>query len=208
MNFKEKAEERIEEWKTRAEELQLQLSLGRMEAIDELEKQKNNFKNFINDAKEKAFGFAENINPDKAKELREKFDDLQSQLAHGKTETKEAFEKQKEKINQGLDAVQSFLKENIEKAKSDDNLKTYIEGFEGKVEGFKTRLEAARLQFALGKADSRDEIEKNKEEIKVKLTEIRSKLDKNKEIAEEKWESFKNEMNEAFNHIKSAFSKL
>jgi hypothetical protein len=208
MNFKEKADEAIQEWKLRAEELQLQLSLGRMEAIDELEKQKSNFKSFINETTNKVNTMAEKINPEIASQLKTKFEEMQVQLALGQAESKEAFEKQKEKINQGLDSIFDLLKKGIKNAGMEENLNSFLEKFEGTTETFKTKLEAAKLQFALGKADAKDDLEKNKKEVTEKLNEIRSKIDSNKEIAEEKWEGFRTEISEAFNHIKTAFSKL
>lgn len=208
MNFKDKAEETIADWKLRAEELQLQLSLGKMEAMDELEKQTGNFKSFINETKEKAKDLADYINPEITNDLISKFEELQVQLALGKAETKDAFEEQKEKINQGLDSIQQLLQKGMAKAGMEENFNSFLEKFEGATENFKTRLEAAKLQFALGKADTKDEIEKQKEEVKAKLEEIRSKLDSNKELAEEKWDGFKAEISEAFGHIKNAFSKL
>ena len=102
----EKLDSIVQQVKTKVEELEVQLALGKAEAVDWLEREKKNIGTFLEKAKD-AVEKAENIGEEKKEELLTKYEELQVQLALGKAETREAFETQKSKIE---DAMKNFQK--------------------------------------------------------------------------------------------------
>ena len=69
-------------------------------------------------------------------------------------------------------------------------------------------MDTLRLQFALGKVELKDELEKGKNDISEKILTLKNKIETEKELAEGKIEGFKDEVTEAFSHIKKAIEKL
>ena len=159
----------MNEWRTRVDELKVQLNLGKMDAADAFEKQKDHLKDFINQAKQnldKGTDMAE----EQVKALRTKLEELRVQLSLGKADTMEAFEEQRKKIEPALHEV-------YESGKKAFNT-TYEQGsklFDHQSELFKTGLEVLQLQFALGKMEAKDEAEKLKKEISEKMEEMQTK---------------------------------
>ena len=90
------------------DELKVQLTLGKAEAIDFIEKQKANFKDVVSDVKGKV-AEADEAAAEKVAEggtkLRQKLDELELQLALGRMESRDEYEEQKGKITKAVAGV-------------------------------------------------------------------------------------------------------
>ena len=78
------------DWQKRMEEMQMQFSLGKMDAVDAFEKQKEQYRNSLvtlKDNLDKATDMAE----DKLAEMKVKIEELRLQLALGKADGMDAF---------------------------------------------------------------------------------------------------------------------
>ncbi|MFN6014984.1 MAG: hypothetical protein ACK47F_09885, partial [Flavobacteriales bacterium] len=89
------------------EKFQLQVSLGKMEALDKYEELKKSYANYSNEIKLKAEEGRE-----KLQELQSKFQHLQVQFALGKAETIETFEEQKHTILLAIHELEVTIKNN------------------------------------------------------------------------------------------------
>ena len=74
-------------------------------------------------------------------------------------------------------------------------------------------MQELKLQASLGKAEANDKYQEMKDkyqqmrqEAEEKIREYKEKYGENKEDADARWEYFVNEMEQAFEHIKNAFS--
>ncbi len=182
------------------EGVQLQFSLGISEAKQEFEKQKKNLDNFVGDVKSKVSETTEKLaQTEQGSKINSKLEELKLQLALGTADTKDAFEKQTESINNSIKSIKDDLGE-----KYPDLVKT----FDTNTDKLNSLMESIRLQFSLAKSDAQDVVEKNKKDISEKLTELVKMANENKGIAEEKFENFKDEIFDAFNHLKTAVSNL
>jgi hypothetical protein len=187
---KQKDEEKIQKLKSFIEEIELQLTLGKSELIEELEHQKKNLISFINEQKGKV-----NIE-EKTEMLKTFFEELQLQLALGKAETKDILEEQRDVILNKIDSIEQIIRtyeKNLEQKHE-----TFIEGF-----GFKTGrlinlMEITRLEFALGKADLKDEIEEKKKEVGNKLHSFIIDLENNAGPIEAKLKKIKEDLKAIF----------
>jgi ElaB/YqjD/DUF883 family membrane-anchored ribosome-binding protein len=178
---------------TELEEFQVQTALGKAEAQDKYEEVKKKFNQFIHNSE---FKFKEG--KEKIDELNTKFDELRVQLALGKAETKEIFKKQKKQLLSTLHDIEVKIKTNETFNKM--YALTLIE-----IEQFKIQLEILEQKFNKEKAEGKGTFEKGKEDFNSFINKFKGKYAKKKE--ETKLEHFQNEITEAFDHFKKAFSK-
>ena len=97
MDLKETIKGKLEEWKSDIESLQLTLHLGKADASDEFEKQKQNLSKWLTEAKEKLV----EIKDEKATDLKTKIEELELQAALGKAEGEDELKKQQKNIHDG-----------------------------------------------------------------------------------------------------------
>ncbi|MFI0431084.1 hypothetical protein [Mariniflexile sp. HMF6888] len=175
------------------EEFQVKAALGKAEAHDKYEEVKKKFNQFIHDSEFKIKGVKEKID-----ELHTKFDELRVQLALGKAETKDVFKKQKKQLLSTIHDIEVKIKTN--ETLNRMYALTLIE-----IEQFKIQLEILEQKFNKDKSETKDSFEKSKKDFNSFIDKFKAKYTKKKE--ETKLEHFQNEISEAFDHFKRAFSK-
>jgi ribosomal protein L29 len=175
------------------EEFQVKAALGKADAQDKYEDVKKKFNLFIHDSEFKIKGIKEKII-----ELNTQFDELRVQLALGKAETKEIFKKQKKQILLILHDIEVKIKTN--ETLNRMYALTLIE-----IEQFKIQLEILEQKYNRDKREVKDTFEKGKKDFNSFIDRFKGKYGKKKE--ETKLEHFQNEISEAFDHFKKAFSK-
>jgi len=186
--------------KKAAEELehfQLQFSLGKAQAKDLYEETKKNFNSYLHEAKLR-IGNAKEIAKEKSIQLKTVMEELQVQLALGKAETKDAFEEQRKKISHALSSLETLIRSN--KTSSEYYSKLMME-----TEKFKIKLDILRMQYKLNKLNKREDLNENKIDFSKKLSDIKNRLTKKEQEAEGKWEHFREEISDAYSHLKKAF---
>jgi hypothetical protein len=195
---KEKARIKAQEVKGFIEGLELQLSLGKADALDEFEKQKKNFKKFITETIETVTG------PEFGNNFKAQLEELLLQLSLGKAETRDAFEEQKENISNAI----KIIKEGNEEFKNviKEKYPQFFE-YDKKVDQFRTHIDMARLQFVLGKAELKEEIERDKTIFLKNLKGFKSILENEIEVAEDKLDDIRDEVIIAFEAFKTGLKK-
>jgi hypothetical protein len=174
------------------EESRVQLALGKAEAQDKYEEIKKKFNLFIHDSRYKIKGVKE-----KTEELNTKFDELRVQLALGKADSKEIFKNQKKELLLILHEIEVKIKTN--ETLNRIYALTLIE-----IEQFKIQLEILEQKFNKNKIEAQDNFQKGKKDFNSFVENFKGKYAKKKE--ETKLEHFQNEISEAFDHFKKAFS--
>lgn len=122
---------------------------------------------------------------------------LNLQLHLGAAEAKEAFETQKKELNGWLNEVKAQLDktEKISKEKATE---------------LKTKVEALQVQAALGKAETKDEFEKQQKELTKNIEELKVKLKNIYGTTKDKGSEWANEVEEELEdyHTKFDFFRL
>ena len=174
------------------EDFQLQLSLGKMEAMDAFYALKKSYGNFTHEIKLKAIHGKQNWD-----DILGKIQDLQVQLALGKAETAEVFEEQKKKIGLAIHSLQVAIKTNPTFIESNalfletlENLKLKLEILSEKLNPLKEKVST---EFTARKEQLEDAILQFKENIRRKST------------IDERFATFQDELSKAFSHFKKAF---
>lgn len=194
IQFVDKVIEALRKTATEIEEFRVQTALGKAEAQDKYEEVKKKFNLFVHDSEFKIKGAKEKID-----ELNAKFDQLRVQLALGKAETIEAFKKQKKQLLLTFHDIEVKIKTNETLNKM--YALTLIE-----IEQFKIQLEILEQKFKKDKVEAKDSFEKGKQDFNSFIDRLKDKYGKKKK-EETKFEHFQNEITEAFDHFKKAFSK-
>ena len=171
------------------EEFQVQLSLGKATASDKFEELKKELNRFIDENKSKASETKDKI--------QTTLDELRVQLALGKAETLDAFREQKKKLLALIHEIETKIKnsETVNNAYAF----TIIE-----LEKFKAQLEVIEGKYQDGKETLKEAFEKGKKELNSFIDSFKNKIS---EKDDGKWQHFQDEIAEAFNHFKKAFSK-
>jgi hypothetical protein len=168
--IKEKIYSFASQVKSKIEDLEVQLALGKAEAEDWLEEEKMKFSAFIGRVKG-AVDKAENIRKEKKEELITKCEELQVQLALGKAETREAFETQKSKIDVAMKNFQKGVQT------VDDELSDIPGLLENAGSQLISKLEAFEVQFELAKAESKGILEEKKKALSNQINKLKNKLE-------------------------------
>ncbi len=206
MNTDRSTEERVRaklnEWKAKLEQLNVQLHLGADEAKDEFENQKHNLHDWLNSAEQK-LDRSKKLTKETIADLRGKMDELRVQANLGVAEGKDALKEQQDNLNKGIRSLRSRFKD----AYSDvsDEIDDMSEEAREKLDDFHTRFDLFRLQMHLGKEEAKEEWERRKKELSQKLKDIDSKVDSAAKQGSEKLDNFSGEISDAWNHFLKAF---
>lgn len=174
------------------EEFQVQLALGKMDALTKYEELKHRFNERMNEVKN---------NVQKGQELWEEFkiqlEELQVQLALGKAESLDRFKEERAKILAKIHDIEHKIKSHP----------MFINWYPEVMEEFeKLKLKLEVLEdFADGaKVRAQEEISKRKEQVFSLIEDIQERL-KERNSKEFDWQVFQYEMSEAYSHMKKAF---
>lgn len=181
------------------EEFRVQAALGKAEAHDAYESAKKALNKYVHEVKGR-FENAKLAADQKSVELKTMFETLQVQLALGKADTKELFEAQVKKINKILGDIEVLIRKN-------KTAELYYAELQMEIEKFRIKLDILKLQFELRKIDVKEEFEARKREFSKALSDIKDNLLKRETKAENTWENFKDEITDAYSHLKKVFVK-
>lgn len=204
METKDKISEQIKDGKTFIDELKLQLHLGKSEAKDEFEKQKENLVHWVTKTSVK-LSELKDVRSKELTELRTKLDELQVQATLGKAETEDTIREQQKMISSKLNEINTKMK-GVYDHSSDEVEQMYAEVFK-EVTKYRAKFDVFRLQFHLGKEELKDKWNTKKDEFVTELENLKEKMENEKEEAKDTWDHFSTELNKSWEHLTSAFSK-
>ncbi len=193
-NFEEQLNHWVKEWHTRLEDMRVQFSLGKMDATDAFEKQKDLLRKTIEHWK-MHLDQTINTTEENGKKLKTSLETLMLQLNLGKADGKDLFEEQRKKIEDAMHRVFEDGKKAYE-----NNFEMLMKLYDNNAQAFKTHLEILQLQFALGKMNAKDEAEKIRKELEEKIKELQMQyVDQYKENVEH-WNT---QMKEGYEKMRS-----
>lgn len=178
------------------EEFQVQAALGKAEAKDKYEEVKKKFRLFKHESEFKIHGIKEKI-----EDANTRFDELRVQFSLGKTEAKDEFQERKKELLNLLHEIEVKIKTN-------ETLNKMYAIALIDIEQFKVQLEILEERFLKGKTkeQSQSTFQKASDEFNSFVQKMKDKYGK-KEVKVSRMEHFQNEISEAFDHFKNAFTK-
>lgn len=196
--IRERVHNRAERWEHRLEALEAQLESTGEQAMKRVQ-------DTAVALVEAAKALEHKLEP-AAQELRKSLEELRVQMALGKAETRDAFEAESKKVHQRLHAAEHLV----------DELGDEVEALAGKeTERFvrtgdrlRSELEAAELQYTLGRAEARDAVEEGRSELRDLVADARRELKEAGVEAGERWQVFEARMGVALSDLRAAFRAL
>lgn len=193
----EAGKEKVTQLKSFLDELEVQLALGKAEARDVFEREKKNLNQFLNEEKVRLQRMNE-MAEDHRRDLQMLFEKLEASLYKDFPTNKRKFDAFKKESLQAIYELEAGLKE----AYGDVG-----EEMQRKLDEFKAKLDAYRIQLALGSLEEETELTERRESLQKSIGEIRTRLAE-RTSQSGKVEHFVDEINESFEHFKKAFSDL
>ncbi len=189
----------LTEWKTRFEEMQVQFSLGKMDAADAFEQQKDKLKELV-------VAFKSNLDKntemaeDQATKMRTKLDELWLQLNLGKADGLDAYNEQRKKIDAALHEMYVTGKSNYNQAYN-----YALQLFDNNAQVFKTGLEIMQLQY---KKLTDKENSGIQNEIDERMKSMMEYANKASQITMENMEAFNKQLHENYNKMQAWMNDL
>jgi hypothetical protein len=178
------------------DELVLQLSLGKTEAKEKFEEIKEDFTKRVNELKQFLKSAMDKPVP---VALKSKLEELELQLKEGKADTKAAFDLQRAALIEATIALENEIRKALEKIETSDY-------FHHEAEKFLLKLEILRLKFGIKKFEIKDAFRTRMAKAKKS---IHGFADKATKIGTRKNHTgFRDEIAEAYKHLKSAVKNL
>ena len=180
------------------DELVVQFSLGKVEAKDKFEEIKGDFRDRIHDIK----NLISRQRVDGVRnELTKRLDELEEMLKSGVALSAEAFEKQREKIDQAI----GQLKQNIGRYRPTT---PYLDSFSHDLEKFKLKLEILHLVFTLKRLEVKDSFKENMREIKKRIDHTVSSLKGRINTKKNTLSALRKEAREMYSDLKKAIESI
>jgi uncharacterized protein YjbJ (UPF0337 family) len=190
--FKEQLEKLINRAETELDELKVKIALGKMNGADLFEEMKKELHGGI----QKITHDLKSNSNDLVKDVITHLESLQVQLALGKAEALDAYEEQKEKINQAI----SQLEVDIRNKKNELSYECRIK-IQNELEMFRLKMEVLQIRYELGKLDMKDNLETRKEAFKKEFDRL---LENIREDTKDKIAEYGQNLKEAYDTLRKS----
>jgi hypothetical protein len=195
-NYQDQLKNWMTEWQSRFEEMRVQFTLGKMDAVDAFEKQKEQMRNAMLSLKEN-LDKATDMSEEQMQKLKIKMEELQVQLALGKAEGADLFHEQKKKIEAAMDALKAESKNAYHKG-----FEQAMNVYDHNAKAFKTGIEIVQLQYALAKMDAKDDAEKIRKELTEKTNEMNALFTQGQQMFVAQMEEWNKQWQAGFDKMK------
>ena len=172
------------------EKLDVQLHLGKMEALEVYETMRKKYAHALHDVKNDV-----QHQRDQFIHMLNKLEELRIQLELGKAETMDAFNERKKRIKLAIHDLEVAIKTNPEFIRRYAQVLESLEQFKLTLELLNQRTQPARERLNSFYEQRKAAIEKI----------IQGLLNRKREPNKTKWEHFQDEMSKAYAHLKKAF---
>jgi hypothetical protein len=177
------------------EEFQLQVALGKAEAAETYEEVKKKFMAFIHETGQKLNGGGKALVSD----LIGKLGELYLQLQLGKAESKEVFNEQKHAILKIMQEIENLLQT------TDIGMEIFLK-LNGELKKFRIKMDILELRFELGKLNVKEKFDTHRADFSKNIERLKTKFTEKEQDLEQYRKHFCTEVNEAYGHIRKAFS--
>lgn len=182
--------ERLRKSATELEKFDLQVNLGKMEALEAYERMRKKYAAFLHETKHDI-----EKQRDQLLHFLNKIEDLRVQIDLGKAETYEVFIAKKKQINLAIHELEVAIKTNPEFIKRSTQLLEMVEQLKIKLDILSQRSQPARERLKSFYAQRKIAVEKLVQSVRQAKPQPK----------QSKWVHFQQEMSQAYNHLKKAF---
>ncbi len=204
-----KLKDRFNQVKGEIEHLEVQLALGKAEAVDAFEAQKKALVVKVEEAEHSLKEISEE-GAVKIAPLKAKMEELRVQLELGKADSLAAFKNQEAKLSHAIHDFKQQAIKTLDEAedKGEHKIADALTTVNKKTTDFKSRMEEFRVQLALGEAEAKEEWKGFKDDFQKSAKELADKLEKELDKAEDKAEEVGEKLTERFYDLRRSFMDL
>lgn len=192
----------MDAWQAMVQAFEVQMNLGRREAIDRLEQQKQMFREGLDRLKseaERSRGMLE----DRRQALATAFDELKVQLSLGRAETHDLFAAQQKALHEAISKLDKELNRNLESL-TDTVGETYVRW----VDTVKAEYEAASAHFAETQARQKANWEAARQSFERQLEHYHKQLAEAQKQAVEQARHLQSTLATGMDHLRDSFTRL
>jgi hypothetical protein len=192
----------MDAWQAMVKAFEVQMNLGKREAIDRLEQQKQFFGEGLDRLKtevERSRGLVDT----QRQALTKAFDELRLQLSLGRAETRDLFAEQQKSLHESIAKLDKEINRNV-----DSLTDTVGQGYVRWVDTVKAEYEAASAHFAETRARQHASWEAGREAFEKQLELYRNQLAEAQKHAMTQAEHFQTALNSGMNNLRESFTRL
>ena len=193
----EKGKEQLKKLRMWADELEVQMALGKAEAKDAFERERKNITHFVNTQKAEIERLNK-ITAEQKQELSLLMEKLEESLNLPVPTAKRKYDTYKKQVLENIYKIEYSMKENYE----DLDAKIQKE-----LDDFKTKMDLFRINLALNDQKDPEKVKEYKMGLYDKLTELRTKLQAG-ENELSRMDHFLEDISESFNYFKRAINDI
>ena len=199
----------LDRWQVRAEAIESQLDASKDQAMERVEATKKSYLDAIDKVKA---GVAESktLANDKKQKLQTQLDETRIQMALGKAETVDEFNKQRQALKTGysnlekeVDAELAALDNEI-----DESLDLMARDLVDAGNALDAEMDAANARLEALKEKAAADVDANVSKVKQKVDGFIAKIDAKRKDASASAQDFESEFSQGWNQIVSAFKNL
>lgn len=196
--FKNQIKETLSELKGLFEEMEVQVNLGKKEAKEVFERERQNFTQFVRDQRQqwRRYGMMSEENLEK---IKQSLHTLYTLMVEGTTEKQEDFQLWKDNRLHAIYELEFLLRE----------IQPGINEIEKEViNDLKVKMDVYRIHLALCTFEKTGDLITFAEELRVQLDKTIHFFENEVDDSWERIENFKEELGTSFEHLKKAFGGL
>jgi meiotically up-regulated gene 157 (Mug157) protein len=196
--FKNQIKETLNELKGLFEEMEVQVNLGKKEAKEVFERERQNFTQFVRDQRQQWRGFGMMSEENLAK-IKQSLHTLYTLLVEGTPEIQADFQVWKDKRLHAIYELEFLIRE-IQPGINETEKEV--------VNDLKVKLDVYRIHLALSTFEKTGDLITFAEELRVQLDKTIHFFENEVDDSWERVENFKEELGTSFEHLKKAFGGL
>jgi gas vesicle protein len=207
--IRQSLQHQLEQWGAMAESFELQLTLGRAEALQRFDEQRQRLRAQVQELKSRLAQIDE-LGEDARTRAQAALEHLEVQLALARAETRDAYLEQRDKLRQAIHALEERL--DGAAASGGEGLRQRIEAelqtFAGHADRLLAELEALEFQFQVHAESARQRLADAKNALLLKIDAFRKQLGEQQGQLKERMQQSQEELGQAARHLKEAFARL
>lgn len=199
----------LEQWEAMAESLELQLTLGRAEALQRFDEQRQRLHTQAQELKGRLAQIDE-LGEEARTRAQTALEHLEVQLALARAETREAYLEQRDKLRKAIHALEERLDEAAASGGEGlgQRMEAELKTFARHADRLLAELEALEFQFQVHAEIARQRLADAKNALVLKIQTFRKQLGERQGQAKERMQQSQDELAQAARHLKDAFSSL
>lgn len=207
--IRQSVEHKLNEWEDMAEALELQLTLGRADALQRVDEQREKLRK-LTEAMKPRLDALDAMSDEARARIQGALEHLQVQLALGRAETRDAYLEQREKLHQAIRNLEERLAQAAETggAEVGPKLTEELQTFARMADRLQVELEALELQFEVRAESARNQLTDARHTLTLQVQSFRRQLAEQRAKTKERLARSEAELAQAASHVKEAFARL